>query len=53
MAKNTALQTRERKQFRFPPGYGDNKIVILVRDPWWIFTYWEIRQDKEQDVLGA
>ncbi|MBN2452951.1 MAG: DUF4912 domain-containing protein [Candidatus Omnitrophica bacterium] len=40
-----------RKDFRFPPGYGDNRIVILVRDPWWIFSYWEIRKDKEEEVL--
>ena len=45
-----ALKVRERKQFRFPSGYGDNKIVLLVRDPWWIFAYWEIRQDKEDDI---
>ena len=42
---------RERKEFRFPPGYGDNRIVILVRDPWWIFSYWEIRRDKEEEVI--
>lgn len=42
---------RERQQFRFPPGYGDNKIVILARDPWWLFSYWEIRRDKEEDVV--
>ncbi len=39
------------REFRFPPGYGDNKIVILARDPWWIFSYWEIRRDKEEEVL--
>ena len=51
--KETAsLKTRERKQFRFPSGYGDNKIVLLARDPWWIFAYWEIRKDKEEDVIG-
>jgi hypothetical protein len=42
---------KERKEFRFPPGYGDNRIVILVRDPWWIFSYWEIRRDKEEDII--
>jgi len=51
VTKNAALHTRERKQFRFPTGYGDNKIVALVRDPWWIFAYWEIRSDKEEDVI--
>jgi len=46
-----SLNIRARKEFRFPPGYGDNRIVILVRDPWWIFSYWEIRRDKEEEIL--
>lgn len=50
--ETTSLKIRERKQFRFPPGYGDNKIVLLARDPWWIFAYWEIRKDKEEEVIG-
>lgn len=53
MAKETAkeVRVRQRIQFRFPPGYGDNRIVLLARDPWWIFAYWEIRKDKEEDVV--
>ena len=51
MTKEASPRARETKQFRFPPGYGDNKIVILVRDPWWIFAYWEIRHDKEEEVI--
>ena len=51
MTKNNAgVKVRERQEFRLPPGYGDNRIVILVRDPWWIFSYWEIRRDKEEEV---
>ncbi|MDP3804098.1 MAG: DUF4912 domain-containing protein [Candidatus Omnitrophota bacterium] len=46
------LKAKERKQFRFPPGYGDNKIVLLVRDPWWIFSYWEIGRDKEDETIN-
>ncbi|MBI4974350.1 MAG: DUF4912 domain-containing protein [Candidatus Omnitrophica bacterium] len=49
MAKETVI--RERKAFRFPPGYGDNRIVILMRDPWWVFAYWEIRRDKEEETI--
>ena len=45
------LKIREKKEFRFPSGYGDNKIVVLVRDPWWIFAYWEVRKEKEDDVV--
>ena len=42
---------RDRKGFCFPHGYGDNRIVILARDPWWIFSYWEVRGDKEEEIL--
>jgi hypothetical protein len=45
-----ARNRTEKKQFRFPPGYGDNKIVALVRDPWWIYAYWEIRREKEEEI---
>lgn len=44
--------SRTRKEFRFPQGYGDNKIVAMARDPWWIFVYWEIRKDKEEEVIS-
>jgi hypothetical protein len=43
--------SQRSREFRFPPGYGDNKIVILARDPWWIFSYWEIRRDREEEVV--
>ncbi|MFA6320524.1 MAG: DUF4912 domain-containing protein [Candidatus Omnitrophota bacterium] len=45
------LNTRARKSFKFPQGYGDHKIVLLVRDPWWLFTYWEVRKDKEEEIV--
>lgn len=52
MAQNASRpRGRERKQFRFPQGYGDNKIVLLVRDPWWLFAYWEVRKDKEEEIV--
>jgi len=25
-----------------PGGYGRDKIVLQVRDPWWLHTYWEV-----------
>ena len=50
MGTDRPLKVREAKSFRFPAGYGDNKIVLLVRDPWWIFTYWEISPGKGEAV---
>ncbi len=28
--------------FVIPLGYGDTRIVLLVKDPWWLYAYWEV-----------
>ncbi len=28
-----------------PSQYGVDKMVLMVRDPWWLYTYWEIKQE--------
>ncbi|MBU1091124.1 MAG: DUF4912 domain-containing protein [Candidatus Omnitrophica bacterium] len=38
------------KRINLPHGYDHDRIVLMVRDPWWIFTYWEIAQQKEDTV---
>ena len=30
---------------KIPENYGDHKIVLLVRDPWMLFVYWELNQE--------
>ncbi len=35
-----------------PHSYGDNKVVLMCRDPWTLFSYWEIRKDVEDSVMG-
>jgi hypothetical protein len=45
--------TRQRRRdIKLPSGYGDNKIVAMTRDPWWIHTYWEIAPQKEQEIYN-
>jgi hypothetical protein len=40
------LGEQPHKAYQFPQelpwGYGQDKIVLQVRDPWWIHAYWEI-----------
>lgn len=31
-----------------PQEYGDTKIVLLVRDPEWVFAYWELNDETRQ-----
>ena len=38
-----------------PVLYGDNRIVLLVRDPWWLHAYWEVSPQqvaKGKQALG-
>ncbi len=34
-----------------PLGYGDNKVVMLVRDPHWCYLYWELQETLIEDGL--
>jgi len=36
-ARRTALQ-------ELPQQYGTDKIILQVRDPWWLHTYWELNK---------
>ena len=33
------------EHFSFPDAYGHTRIVLMVRDPFWMYTYWEIAPD--------
>lgn len=45
MASRVAIP---EEQFVIPTGYGDDRIVAMVKDPWWIFAYWEIQAGTER-----
>jgi hypothetical protein len=36
------LRRLEQEQRELPQEYGETKIVLMIRDPEWIFAYWEI-----------
>ncbi len=40
-----------QEAFELPASYGDDKIALLVRDPWWIYAYWEVTPDRERQVM--
>ena len=41
---------RKDRKFFIPSGYDDNKIVLMVRDPWTLYCYWEVNRDVEASV---
>jgi hypothetical protein len=36
--------------WQFPQRYGVDQLVLLVRDPWWLFAYWEVTPEQESRV---
>jgi hypothetical protein len=38
--------------FEYPRSYGENTIVLMVRDPYWLFVYWELAQDLRRDLAA-
>jgi uncharacterized protein len=48
-------ETRKpRKQMpqELPGGYGKDKITAQVRDPWWLFCYWEINANTWNNLIN-
>jgi len=41
----------EERVTELPAQYGDTKLVLLVRDPEWLFLYWEISR-AHREMLG-
>ncbi|MBI2094911.1 MAG: DUF4912 domain-containing protein [Candidatus Omnitrophica bacterium] len=38
--------------FELPPDYGDTKIALFAKDPWWLYAYWEVAEpDKAREAI--
>lgn len=44
------VKVRPERFFDIPQRYGDNRVTLMVRDPWTIYSYWEINKDVENSV---
>jgi len=47
---STYMPPREWEKEELPSHYGDNKVVVLVRDPYWLYAYWEITDERKSNV---
>ena len=50
MAPTPATYASSPKGFELPERYGEDKLVLLVRDPWWVYAYWEVTPEHEREV---
>ncbi len=35
-----------------PERYTDDRIVLMARDPWWMYTYWDISEERKNHVIN-
>lgn len=47
----SSLQEQERPAFGIPEAYGVDCLRLMVRDPWWLFAYWEVTPQTERSTL--
>ncbi len=38
---------------RLPSHYNEDTLVLMVRDPWWLFVYWELTTQRQEQALVA
>jgi hypothetical protein len=43
----------EEERFLFPESYGVNRVRLLVRDPEWVFAYWDVAAETMKGLARA
>jgi hypothetical protein len=43
----------EEEQFLFPESYGVNRVRLLVRDPEWVFAYWDVSPETMKGLAKS
>ncbi len=49
--QQSTAQAFDSPDNRLPAYYAEDKLVLLVRDPWWLFGYWEVTPGREAQVM--
>jgi uncharacterized protein len=44
------LATADDSLGEIPDGYGENRIVLLPRDPQWAYAYWDITNERKDEL---
>lgn len=48
----TQEANHQEARYNLPIRYADNRIVLLPRDPWWAYTYWDISEAKINEIIS-
>ena len=39
-------------EYQLPIAYGENRLILMVRDPYCLYAYWEIGEDKLLEIMN-
>lgn len=48
--KTHSPRSRKPEVTELPPSYGDNRLVVMARDPNWAYAYWDLSLDRLRDL---
>ncbi len=43
----TGVAVLERQEQEIPQDYNDTQILLMVRDPYWLYSYWSVSQETQ------
>ncbi len=46
----TGVAVAEHRETQIPQDYNDTKIVLMVRDPYWLYSYWNVSQETKDHL---
>lgn len=49
---HTGITTLTREDNELPYSYNQTRIVLMVRDPYWVYTYWDYSGATHQDLTN-
>lgn len=47
---STPPRARSAAAAGLPSGYGDNRLVMMARDPYWAYVYWDLTPTRMRDL---
>lgn len=48
--RDEELESQEQKEYRIPERYNETRIVLLIRDPYWAFAYWDLNEKHIHEI---
>jgi len=47
------LSSQVAEEYVLADEYNDNRIVVLLRDPSWAYTYWDLKRSEQESLLES